>query len=70
MADNRYKPPTKVGTRPITLLSLVNKVDPSWTQQKFYDREYPGENYDSGGFGHRGKYKFSNPYHRGPYAED
>jgi hypothetical protein len=70
MADNRYKPPTQVGTRSITLLSLVNKIDPGWSQQKFYDREYPGEAYDSGGFGQRGKYKYANPYHRGPYADD
>jgi hypothetical protein len=70
MVDNRYMPPTKVSTRPITLLSLVNKLDPTWSQKKFYDREYPGEAYDSGGWGGRGKYHYSNPYHRGPYADE
>lgn len=70
MPDTRYNPPVKVGQREISYASLVNRADQDNARLHVWDREYPGEGYDSGGFGGRGKYRSSNPTKRGAYADD
>lgn len=58
-----YKPPTRVTTISIPLISLVNRADPD--RERFKHRE--AEWYEGGGWT-GGKIFFADPYKRGAYA--
>lgn len=62
-ADTRYRPPTAVQTRTITLEALVDRLDPDHERGKHWEEFYA--NWYDGPFD---RTIYGDPYHSGPYT--